>query len=331
MQSSLDTNADGDTLIAKYLDHLEVEKRYSVHTLSAYTRELGKFTAYLHDVGLSAQGDEDAANASSDAIPLLCARPHDITAYTAALRRRGLKPKSIQRALSALRSFYTYLYRNKAIAANPAAVVTAPKAKARLPKVLDADQASQLFSGEAAEGIDVRDRAIMELFYGAGLRLAELVRLDVADVDLEAGFLRVTGKGNKVRQAPIGRHARAAVSVWLTQHPAIGDGGTAPLFTGRGQGRIHPRTIQQRLKRIAVARLGNDALHPHMLRHSFATHMLESSGDLRAIQELLGHADIATTQIYTHLDFAHLAKVYDDAHPRAHAKAGNEDTSGEGG
>ena len=195
-------------------------------------------------------------------------------------------------------------------------MVSAPKAKRNLPKVLDADKASQLLDF-AAQKDDraICDQAILELFYGSGLRLSEVVNLRIADLDLNQGFVDVLGKGNKRRLVPLGRHCVKALKRWLSAHPnPLAD---SWLLPGRGTGPLSPRTIQSRIKRVAQRQLGEDSLHPHMLRHSFATHMLESSGDLRAVQELLGHADIATTQIYTHLDFQHLAKVYDKAHPRA--------------
>ncbi len=287
-----------DPAIQAFLDYLTVEKRYSTHTISGYRRELNRFRGVF-------QGD------------LTRASVHDITAFAAHLHHQGLKAASIQRALSAVRSLYAYLIRNGDLRTNPAAMARAPKSKRRLPKVLDTDQAARLFENPVSGADALRDRAILELFYGAGLRLSELVALNTGDVDLAAGFARVTGKGNKTREAPLGRHCVAALRAWLQQHPHRNQP-AQPLFTGRGRARLSSRTIQRRLKKIAAAQLGDDSLHPHMLRHSFATHMLESSGDLRAIQELLGHSDIATTQIYTHLDFQHLARIYDQAHPRAH-------------
>ena len=280
-----------------FIQHLSVEKRYSRHTLSAYTHELKKFVNFVEG-------------------PLDNVKPHDVTAYTVFLHRKGLKAKSIQRALSAIRKYYSYLQANQRIQLNPAAVARAPKAERRLPKVLDADQTAKLFDTPAKSAKDIQNRAILELFYGAGLRLAELVNMNKEDVEISAAQARVLGKGNKVRQLPLGRHCVKALENWLLIHP-IASNNTA-LFVGRKNARISIRTIQYRIKQIAQQQLGDSALHPHMLRHTFATHMLESSGDLRAIQELLGHADIATTQIYTHLDFQHLAKVYDNAHPRAH-------------
>lgn len=304
-------NPPTEPLIEAFLSHLTVEKQYSPHTISGYARELGRFRSHY-------DGD------------LCLAQTHDVTLFAGWLRHQGLQVRSVQRALSAIRSFYTYLLRRRLVKSNPAAVARAPKAKRKLPKVLDTDQAAKLFDAEAATPIEIRDRAILELLYGAGLRLSELVALDIGDLELDNGFANVIGKGKKARRAPLGRHCLAALRAWLQEHPT--PQADAPLFTGRfasrGVSRISPRTIQNRLKKIAVQQLGDNSLHPHMLRHSFATHLLESSGDLRAIQELLGHADIATTQVYTHLDFQHLAKVYDAAHPRAQVKAddGTENT-----
>lgn len=284
------------TRISHFIAVLEKEKRYSPNTLKAYKFELDRFceqnqTLIQH---LSVQ---------------------DIKDYVSVLRGLKLSVKSIHRALSAIRSFFDYEKQNGLIDINPASLVQVPKAKRNLPTVLDTDQAARLFEFKPRKPIEYRDKAILELLYGCGLRLSELVMLDIEDVNLDAGFARVEGKGNRERQCPIGRLATKAVNEWLKVHPSITQ--TGPLFTGRGETRISPRTVQSRLKAIASRQLGNDSLHPHLLRHSFATHMLESSSDLRAVQELLGHSNISTTQIYTHLDFQHLAKVYDGAHPRA--------------
>lgn len=286
---------DPAALIQSFLVYLEVEKRYSPHTVSGYARELSKFAKHHAD--------------------LLHTKPHDITHFVSVLHQKGLAPKSIHRALSAVRSLFNHLKRQGLVTTNPAVVTRAPKAQRKLPKVLDADQAARLFSFSAKSAKEFRDKAMLELLYGSGLRLAELVALDLVDVDLHAGFATVLGKGNKARQAPLGRLSILAIRDWLAHHPHPEP--SAPLFVGQGLNRISHRTVQTRIKKLARQQLGDDALHPHMLRHSFATHMLESSGDLRAIQELLGHSDIATTQVYTHLDFQHLAKVYDKAHPRA--------------
>ncbi|MEM7080802.1 MAG: site-specific tyrosine recombinase/integron integrase [Pseudomonadota bacterium] len=288
-------------LLDDYLQYLQVERRYSPHTLRAYRRDLERFCRHFPD--------------------FLACTNHDITHYVGILRRDGLSARSIQRAVSAVRSLFDFAIASKHLSANPATHVRTPKAKSKLPNVLDTDQAARLFASpetdaEATQApLEARDTAILELFYGAGLRLAELVGMNVRDLDLQRGQARVLGKGNKERYAPLGRYCVDALSSWLHLHPQPEP--DMPLFTGRGSNRISPRTVQQRLKQRAERQLADRKLHPHMLRHSFATHMLESSGDLRAIQELLGHADIATTQIYTHLDFQRLAKVYDAAHPRA--------------
>ena len=291
-----DSDASVSNEIVDFLKYLTIEKRYSQHTLSGYQHELARFEQHFKR-------------------NLLESRSHDITLYIGHLRQKGLQPKSIARAVSALRSFFTYWQRQGKLKANPAAIARVPKAKRKLPKVLDADQASRLFEKAPDTPIEKRDRAMLELFYGSGLRLMELVNLDIGDIDLQSGFVRVIGKGNKARNVPLGRHCVDALRIWLVESGEnLPD---RPIFLGRGNNRISPRTIQSRLKKIAAEQLADNSLHPHMLRHSFATHMLESSGDLRAIQELLGHSDIATTQVYTHLDFQHLAKVYDAAHPRS--------------
>ena len=288
---------DNPGLVKEFLSHLQHSKRYSAHTLKAYRRDLQRYI-----------GELNKACAEAD--------PKDIQRFVSGLHHRQLTAKTIQRHLSAVRSFYEHLLRRQLIAVNPARLVSAPKAKRNLPKVLDADKASQLLDFTAQkDDRAICDQAVLELFYGSGLRLSEVVNLRIADLDLNQGFVDVLGKGNKRRLVPLGRHCVKALKRWLGAHPnPLAD---SWLLPGRGTGPLSPRTIQSRIKRVAQRQLGEDSLHPHMLRHSFATHMLESSGDLRAVQELLGHADIATTQIYTHLDFQHLAKVYDKAHPRA--------------
>ena len=303
--------------IVRFLDHLKFEKRYSPNTLAAYRRDLTRFAEVIEE-------------------PITSVRSHHVTAYVARLHSAGLAPKSIARNLSSVRSFFRYLEGQRLLKANPAASTRAPKALRRLPNTLDTDQAARLLDYEARTPIEKRDRAMLELFYGSGLRLTELVGIDIGDLDLDSGFVRVLGKGNKARQVPLGSHCLQAIRAWLDcrtlprrSEPLFTGGRGAPGGTaaereegGRPGGvaevkRISHRTVQQRLKRIAITQLGSNALHPHMLRHSFASHLLESSGDLRAVQELLGHSDISTTQIYTHLDFQHLARVYDAAHPRA--------------
>jgi integrase/recombinase XerC len=290
-----------DAAIAAFLDHLRYEKDYSANTLSAYRRDLVRFAS------------------STDAPPDRISRA-DVNTFIARLHSEGLAPRSIHRALSSVRSFFAFLEARGQTRRNPAAAARAPKAKNRLPGTLDADQAARLFEFDARTPLLKRDKAMLELFYGSGLRLSELVGVNREDLDLDAGFVTVLGKGRKTRQVPLGRHCITAIRDWLTVHPAAHEPGSVPLFTGRGRTRISPRTVQNRLKQLSARQLGSTDLHPHMLRHSFASHLLESSGDLRAVQELLGHSDLGTTQIYTHLDFQHLAKVYDAAHPRAELK-----------
>ena len=285
-----------DERISAFLDHLKFEKRYSGHTIKAYRRDLERLAREVD-------------------VPWTEVRPHQISAFTARLHARGLSPRSLQRVLSSVRSFFGYLEKQGVIEANPAGNARAPKSGSKLPATLDADKTSRLFEFEAKTARDKRDLAMLELFYGSGVRLAELVGIDLRDIDLQGGFVTVTGKGNKVRQVPLGAPCISAIENWLAARGPVD--ASSPLFTGRGSARIGRRTVQQRLKRLGSAQLGSNLVHPHLLRHSFASHLLESSGDLRAVQELLGHADISTTQIYTHLDFQHLAKVYDAAHPRA--------------
>ncbi|MGA1675186.1 MAG: tyrosine recombinase XerC [Pseudomonadales bacterium] len=307
MPTELDTSS-ADALLERFVDHLRLERRYSAHTLTGYRRDLERFAQVVNR-------------------PWGEIRSHDIAAHVARLNASGQAPRSIQRALSCIRSFYRFLIRHGCASQDPTTGLRAPKAPARLPRLLDTDQAAQLLARVPENGDEVRDLAIAELFYGSGLRLAELTGANIGDLDLNEGFIRVRGKGNKMRNVPLGRQSVTALRQWLQARavstsatPGLTLGHESPLFTGRGGVRIAPRTVQKRLKRLAVLQLGSDELHPHMLRHSFASHMLESSSDLRAVQELLGHADIATTQIYTHLDFQHLAKVYDAAHPRARSR-----------
>jgi integrase/recombinase XerC len=286
--------------IDAFLAHLSVERQVSAHTLDAYRRDLAALAAWTA-----------ARHADLVALPA-----EQLRAFVAAEHRRGLSPKSLQRRLSACRSFYRWLLRHGRIVANPAAALRAPKAPRKLPQVLDVDEASRLVEVPTDAPLGLRDRALLELFYSSGLRLSELCGLRWHDLDLGEGLVQVLGKGRKQRSVPVGSHARAALAAWRAdQHPA----GDAPVFPGRN-GPITPRAVQLRLRQLAQRQGLFKRVHPHLLRHSFASHVLESSGDLRGVQELLGHADIATTQIYTHLDFQHLAKVYDAAHPRAKRK-----------
>jgi len=282
-------------MIEDYLSHLQVERRMSPHTLDGYRRDLEALAAW-------APGD------------IAGLQEADIRAFVAAEHRRGLSPKSLQRRLSAVRSFYQWLLRHGRIAANPAGGIRAPKAPRKLPQVLDPDEAKALVEVPTDAPLGLRDRAMLELFYSSGLRLSELCALRWRDLHLDEGLVDVRGKGGKERIVPVGSHARAALREWRTDTRADDD---APVFPGRGGKPISPRAIQVRMRQLAQRQGLFKRVHPHLLRHSFASHVLESSGDLRGVQELLGHADISTTQIYTHLDFGHLAKVYDAAHPRA--------------
>jgi integrase/recombinase XerC len=240
--------------------------------------------------------------------------------FAAAEFRRGQSPRTIQRRLSALRSFCNFLLRESQLKSNPASEVQAPKARKRLPETVDADQMARLLAFRTDDELSVRDKAIMELFYSSGLRLSELVDLNLPDLDLRDRTVRVTGKGNKTRMVPVGRFAVEALSAWLKERSAFAPAGEQAIFLSRRGGRLLQRAIQRRIELWARQQGLAVHMHPHMFRHSFATHLLESSQDLRAVQELLGHANISTTQVYTHLDFQHLAKIYDQAHPRARRK-----------
>jgi integrase/recombinase XerC len=288
-----------------FLRHLRDERRLSPLTVTHYRRDLVQCLAYCDDRGI----------AGWEALT-----PAEVRGWVAALHRRGLSGKSIQRALSALRSFYRYLLREHIVARNPAGGVSAPRSARRLPGTLTADQAARLVSLTAGDPLALRDRALLELLYSSGLRLSELVNLNIPELDLAAGQVRVTGKGRKVREVPVGARARAALRDWLAARAPVARAGEAAVFVTRAGKRLGARAVQARLRHWARRQGMEVPVHPHMLRHSFASHMLESSGDLRAVQELLGHASLSTTQVYTHLNFQHLAGVYDKAHPRARRK-----------
>ena len=287
--------------VEDYLSHLAVERRTSAHTLDAYRRDLSALAAW-------------AALQSRELLELT---GDDLRAFVAGEHRRGLSPKSLQRRLSACRSFYRWLLKLGRIGASPADAIRAPKAPRKLPQVLDVDEAMQLVEVSTDAPLGLRDRALLELFYSSGLRLSEVCALTWSDLDFAQGLVTVLGKGSKQRVVPVGSHARNALQAWRDE---CGGQQTDFVFPGRAGKQISARAVQLRMKRLATQRGVFKRVHPHLLRHSFASHMLESSGDLRGVQELLGHADIATTQIYTHLDFQHLAKVYDAAHPRAKRK-----------
>lgn len=292
--------------IDAFLLYLAQEKRMSPHTVSSYQRDLNQLAAFCEQ--------------SEFPVWQIIKSSH-IRQFISQLHRQGLASRSIQRSLSATRSFYRFLIREGLADNNPAQAVQAPKGEKRLPSTLDVDQMSGLLDGTSQETmIGCRDRAMMELFYSSGLRLAELAGLDLRDVDFGAELVHVLGKGNKQRIVPIGTQAIKALQYWLKTRDELGFFEQSALFLTKQGSRLGVRSIQKRLSYWGKKQGISDKVHPHRLRHAFASHMLEASGDLRAVQELLGHADISTTQIYTHVDFQHLAKVYDDAHPRAKKK-----------
>lgn len=297
--------------VEAYLQHLAHERRLSAHTISNYRRDLRALVEFL-----DTQAGSDWSRLSS----------HQLRAFAAREHRRGLTGRSIQRRLSAARGLFEFLIREGRLTHNPARDIRAPKSPRRLPATLDVDRMDQLLRPVGDDPLERRDQAMLELIYSSGLRLAELVGLDCNALDLRAALVSVTGKGNRSRVLPVGRQARTALTRWLEVRPELAAADEPALFVSRRGTRLTPRSVQQRLERQARARGLPGRVHPHMLRHAFASHLLESSGDLRAVQELLGHADISTTQIYTHLDFQHLAEVYDQAHPRAR-KRKNEQNS----
>ena len=291
--------------VGRFLESLRTERRLSPHTSSSYGRDLEALLDYCATQGVDSWGQLDSQHVRS---------------FAAQCHRRGLAPRSIQRRLSAVRSLCRFLIREGELRIDPAAGVQAPKARKRLPTTLDADTMARLLEFRSDDRLGVRDKAIMELFYSSGLRLAELLGLDLDDLDLRDHTVRVLGKGRKVRIIPVGRHALQALSKWLAERTALAAVDETAVFVGVNGRRLGPRIVQRRIARWARLQGLPEHVHPHLFRHSFASHLLESSGDLRAVQELLGHANISTTQVYTHLDFQHLARIYDASHPRARRK-----------
>ncbi len=285
-------------LVTAFLDHLRA-RNYSPRTIALYGQDLGRLAACA--------GDRPPETLAA----------HDLRRCLARLHAAGHAPRSLARMLSAWRRFYTWLGRQGRVHANPCSGLRAPKGPRRLPHTLTPDLLTRLLDARTAQDpMTLRDRAMFELMYSSGLRLAELVGLDVQDLDMREGEVRLTGKGRKTRLVPVGSRALAALRAWLAvRQPRHPDEGA--LFLGARGGRVSPRVVQARLKRLARQLGIGERVHPHALRHSFASHVLQSSGDLRAVQEMLGHASLSTTQVYTHLDFQHLAQVYDRAHPRA--------------
>lgn len=283
-------------------------RNLSANTVDGYQRDLAQLIQFCSEQGISSWTD---------------LRPQHIRDFSASRFERGLAPTSIRRMLAATRTFLDFLVRENQIESNPATGIRAPKSGKKLPSLLDPDQVKQLIEIDGENWIDYRDRAMLELLYSSGLRVSELVSLDDESIDLADTLVTVTGKGAKTRRVPIGSKAVAAIRVWLTKRNQIEPRDPAAIFISKRGSRISTRTVQQRVNHLGHQQLLTP-VHPHMLRHSFATHVLESSSDLRAVQEMLGHADISTTQVYTHLDFQHLAKTYDSAHPRARkSKTGN--------
>jgi integrase/recombinase XerC len=303
--------------VDSYLQHLAAERRLSPHTVAAYQRDLAKLSQLVADT------------------PLAELSATDIRGAIVKLRSQSLSATSVARHLSSWRGFYAFACRRLGFATNPCIGLRPPKAAKALPQVLSPDVCTQLLDGESAPATDdallARDRAMFELFYSSGLRLSELTGLDLNDVNLHTGEAQVTGKGRKTRIVPVGQQALAALAAWLPQRlplmsrrdgiPGEARDNTPALFISQRGTRLTPRSVQLRLNRWARQAGLSQHVHPHMLRHAFATHVLQSSADLRAVQEMLGHASISTTQVYTHLDWQHLAKVYDQAHPRARKKS----------
>lgn len=289
--------------VEQFLSELAHQRRASPHTLAAYRHDL--------ETLLNLAGDADARTL----------QPFQLRRQAMQLHARGLGPRSLARVLSAWRAWYRWLARRGEIARNPCDGLRAPKQPKRLPKALSIEQTLALLDAPADAALDKRDAAMFELFYSSGLRLAELASLDArGGLDLDAGEVTVTGKRGKTRIVPLGAKCAAAIRAWLAERAALARPDEPALFVNRSGGRLAPRSVERRLDLWAKRHGAAVHVHPHMLRHSFASHVLQSSGDLRAVQEMLGHANIGTTQIYTHLDFQHLAKVYDAAHPRARKK-----------
>ncbi len=291
--------------VAKIDAFLGTLQHLSGHTRKAYTGDLAFFLEYCEQLDVNGWQDLDG---------------RQIRGYVTQRHRQGIGGRSLRRNLSSVRAFYKYLLTRGEVTQNPAEGITAPRTEKRLPKTLDVEQSARLVEIKGDRELAVRDRAILELMYSSGLRLAECVGLDLYSIEIRDALVTVRGKGNKTRKVPVGKYALDAVSAWLKVRPQLAKLEENALFVSTRGNRLSTRSVQQRLRHWALKQGLDTHVHPHMLRHSFATHMLESSGDLRAVQELLGHADISTTQIYTNLDFQHLAGVYDQAHPRARKK-----------
>ena len=289
-----------DRHLEPFLSHLEIVRHLSPHTINSYKRDLSTFFSFLKEKKDSWEEIQD----------------HQVREFIASERRRGLNPRSLQRMLSSIRSFFNYLLDEEIIDTNPATDISSPKSAQLLPKALDTDLVKRLLDFKPQGDLEIRDKAMFELLYSSGLRLSELCSLDLSGISIKERSCRVVGKGNKTRDLPIGEKAIQGLRDWLLVRKKISADSNKALFLNKNGKRLSTRSVQHRLERLSKKR-GLPMVNPHMLRHSFASHILESSGDLRAVQEMLGHSDIGTTQIYTKLDFQHLSKVYDKAHPRA--------------
>jgi integrase/recombinase XerC len=292
--------------LERFFEKLKYERHYSPHTLKNYQRDLNQFVAFLQQRGIEQWRQVDEST---------------VRQYIGQRHRQGSSPSSVQRLLSSMRSFLDFLITDGELKANPAKAIRGPKSGRKLPQTLDVDQTGRLLAFKTDTPEACCDKAFMELFYSSGLRLAELENLSVNDIDLTEAVVQVTGKGNKTRRVPVGKQAIDAIRHWLKQREVfVNDLTDNALFIDNKGIRLTGNRIRNRIKKRARQQGISERVYPHLLRHSFASHVLESSSDLRAVQEMLGHADISTTQIYTHLDFQHLAKVYDKAHPRAKKK-----------
>jgi integrase/recombinase XerC len=287
--------------IQDFLNYIKSARNYSEHTVKSYKNDLLKFEDFTQKNNFQKWADIKQA---------------DVREFIGSYRRNGLSPRSIARLLSSLRSFYKYLNVEGLSNANPILGISAPKLSSLLPKALDTDMVNRLLQFEPKTWGDFRDKAIAELLYSSGLRLSELCMLDIEDLSMESRICRVLGKGQKEREVPVGSKALEALELWYQHREERAKNIEKAIFVNNQGSRLSQRSIQNGLKKMS-AKMGLPYIHPHMLRHSFASHILESSGDLRAVQELLGHANLSTTQIYTKLDFQHLAKVYDKSHPHA--------------
>lgn len=302
--------AQAGQVLISYLEYLKAEKRAAQHTLENYQRDMLRLVSYCDEKKILNWQDLQHT---------------DIRLYLATRHKQNISGKTLQRELAVFRSFYRYLMKRQEVQLNPADNIRAPKAAKKLPKTLDVDQVAGMLDTKPDALLEIRDLAMFELFYSSGLRLSELIMLDTADISFSDGFLLVRfGKGGKQRQVPVGSKALDALNKWLAIRPVVS---SPALFLSQRGTRLVARSVQLRLEKWCEKNQLTTHIHPHMLRHSFASHLLESSQDIRAVQELLGHSDISTTQIYTHLDFQHLAKIYDQSHPRAKKNSNSEKNS----